>query len=43
MKPTARQKEICELIIRQAKAWRDTNCILGLSRYFKKSDKKFEK
>lgn len=33
MKPTTKQKEICELIIRQAKAWRDTNDISSPSHY----------
>lgn len=33
MKHTINQKEICELIIRQAKAWRDTNDISSPSHY----------
>lgn len=33
MRPTTTQKEICELIIRQAKAWRDTNDISSPSHY----------
>ena len=33
MKPTERQKEICELIIRQAKSWLDTNDISSPSHY----------
>ena len=33
MKTTVRQKEICELIIRQAKSWCDTNDISSHSHY----------
>lgn len=33
MKPTARQREMCELIIRQAKSWHDTNDISSPSHY----------
>lgn len=33
MKPTTRQKEICELITKQAKAWLDTNDISSPSHY----------
>ena len=33
MKPTIRQKEICELIIRQTKSWLNTNDISSPSHY----------
>ena len=33
MKTTVRQKEICELIIRQAKSWCDTDDISSPSHY----------
>lgn len=33
MKSTVRQKEICDIIIGQAKAWKDTNDINSPSHY----------
>ena len=33
MKPTTKQKEICELIIKQIKSWENTNDISSPSHY----------